>query len=160
MKPPERVVFDCNVFFQAFVSEAGPAGQLLKAVSEKSLILFVAEFVLDELKDVLARPHIVSHFKFTTERVAEYLESLAQLATMTTDVPHIFEFQRDPKDAHYVDLAIAVDAKLIVSRDKDLLSLRDAATSEGQDFLSRYPSLLILTPPEVLKLLAAELPPE
>ncbi|QDT76324.1 putative toxin-antitoxin system toxin component, PIN family [Lacipirellula limnantheis] len=160
MKPPDRVVFDCNVFFQAFISGSGPAGQLLQAVSEKSLTLFVSAFVLEELTDVLSRPHLASQFKFTRERVAEYLDSLVQLATMTTDVPHVFEFPRDPKDAHYVDLALAVDAKLIVSRDKDLLSLRDAATGEGRDFLSRYPGLLILTPPEVLKLLAATLPPK
>jgi predicted nucleic acid-binding protein len=37
MKPPERVVFDCNVFFQAFVSATGPAGELLNAVSDKKL---------------------------------------------------------------------------------------------------------------------------
>lgn len=160
MRPPERVVFDCNVFFQAFISATGPAGQLLTAVSEKSLTLFVSEFVLDELKDVLSRPHLVSQFKFTSQRVAEYLDSLVQLATLTTDVPHVFEFPRDPKDARYVDLALAVDAKLIVSRDKDLLSLRDAATGEGRDFLSRYPTLLILTPPEVLKLLATTRPAE
>lgn len=44
------------------------------------------------------------------------------------------------------DLALAVDAKLIVSRDKDLLSLRDAATDEARDFSRRYPGLLIFTP--------------
>jgi hypothetical protein len=38
------------------------------------------------------------------------------------------------------------------------LSLRDAATGEGRDFISRYPTLLILTPPEVLKLLATTPP--
>ncbi len=107
------------------------------------------------MKDVLSRLHITLKFKFTSTRVAEFLESLIELATMAADVPHVFEFPRDPKDAHYVDLALAVDAKLIVSRDKDLLSLRDAATSEGRDFMSRYPALLILTPPEVLKLLAS-----
>jgi predicted nucleic acid-binding protein len=69
-------------------------------------------------------------------------------------VPPIFEYPRDPDDAHYVDLAIAADAKLIVSRDNDLLSLRDPATVAGQDFLSRFPLLLILTPPEALRLLA------
>jgi putative PIN family toxin of toxin-antitoxin system len=160
MKSPERVVFDCNVFFQAFISVSGPAGELLKAVSDKSLSLFLSEFVLDELKDVLSRPHIVSQFKFTSERVAVFLELLVEIATMAADVPHVFEFPRDPKDAHYVDLALAVDAKLIVSRDKDLLSLRDPATSEGRDFMSRYPALVILTPPEVLKLLATTSPPE
>lgn len=154
MKRIERVVFDCNVYFQAFVSSTGPAGRLLEAVNDKSLSLYLSEFVLDELRDVLNRPHIVAKFGFTQLRVAEYLESLVELSTTITDVPHVFDFARDPKDAHYVDLALAVNAKLIVSRDKDLLSLRDAATSEGRAFLSRFPELLILTPPEALSFIS------
>ena len=35
MRPPERVVFDCNVFFQAFISATGPAGQLLQRRQRK-----------------------------------------------------------------------------------------------------------------------------
>jgi hypothetical protein len=30
----ERVVFDCNVCFQAFISADGPAGRLLRAVHD------------------------------------------------------------------------------------------------------------------------------
>lgn len=160
MKPPERVVFDCNVYFQAFLSETGPAGRLLGAVHEKSLALFLSEFVLDELQDVLSRPHLIEKYKFASTRVAEYLESLVELATLVTDVPRVFEFPRDPQDAHYVDLALAVDAKLIVSRDQDLLSLRDRATEEGRNFMARFPGLSILTPPEVLTLLARTPPAE
>jgi putative PIN family toxin of toxin-antitoxin system len=150
---PERVVFDCNVYFQAFISEHGPAGRLLRAVHDGRLSLFLSQYVLDELKDVLARPHIAAKFKFTEERVAEFLGSLIELGSVAADVPHVFDFLRDPKDAHYVDLALAVDAKLIVSRDKDLLSLRDASTNEGRDFAARFPSLQILTPPDALQLL-------
>jgi predicted nucleic acid-binding protein len=75
------------------------------------------------------------------------------MASLIADVAHVFEFRRDPKDAHYVDLALAVNAKLIVSRDKDLLSLRDASTLEGREFLDRFPMLLILTPTEALQLI-------
>jgi uncharacterized protein len=154
----ERVVFDCNVYFQAFISATGPAGKLLQAVNEKALSLFLSEFVLYELRDVLSRPHITAKFGFTEERVTVYLESLVDLATMVTDIPSVFEFSRDPKDAHYVDLALAAHAKLIVSRDKDLLSLRDSATAEGRDFLSRFPELLILTPPEAIALIESSPP--
>lgn len=100
MKPPERVVFDCNVFFQAFLSELGPAGQLLQAVHDKTLSLFLSEHVLEELRDVRSRPHIVSQYKFTPERAWEFLGSLADMATLVTDVPHVLEFPRDPNDAH------------------------------------------------------------
>lgn len=153
MKSPERVVFDWNVLFQAIISPAGPAGQLLAAVNAGKISLFVSEFVLDELKDVTARPKLASQFKFNRDRVARFFDSLTKVATTVSDVPHIFDFPRDQKDAHYVDLALAADAKLIVSRDKDLLSLRDTATAEGRDFLSRFPTLSILTPPEALKLI-------
>jgi predicted nucleic acid-binding protein len=91
---------------------------------------------------------------------SDFVAEIRALAICLDSIPHVFDFPSDPKDAHYVDLALAADAKLIVSRDKDLLSLRDAATSEGRDFMSRYPALLILTPPEVLKLLEAALPPQ
>ena len=153
MKKPTRVVFDCNVYFQAFLSESGPAGRLLQGVHDGRLKLYLSQLVLDELRDVLARPHLVQKFKFTAERVESFMSSLVELGTLSADVPHVFDFPRDPDDAHYVDLALAVDAKLIVSRDKDLLSLTDATTTEGRDFMTRYPLLQILTPPGALQLL-------
>lgn len=151
----ERVVFDCNVCFQAFVSENGPAGRLLRAVHEGQFVLFLSKYVLDELRDVLSRPHIVEKFKFTEKRVAEYVDALSEMASLIDEVPHVFEFARDPKDAHYVDLAVAANAKLIVSRDKDLLSLRDATTTDGREFLNRFPMILILTPIEALQLISS-----
>jgi putative PIN family toxin of toxin-antitoxin system len=153
MSTPERVVFDCNVYFQAFLSETGPAGRLLQGVHDGQLLLFLSQHVLDELRDVLARPVLIQKFRFTADRVEAFLNLLMNLGTLTQNVPQIFEFPRDPDDAHYIDLALAVDAKLIVSRDKDLLSLRDASTNEGRDFLTRFPNLQILTPPDALKLL-------
>ena len=43
-------------------------------------------------------------------------------------------------------LAVAADAKLIVSRDKDLLDLMDSAKPEAADFQARFPLLRILDP--------------
>jgi hypothetical protein len=57
---------------------------------------------------------------------------------MLNDVAHVFELPRDPKDAHYVDLAVAANVKLIVSGDKELLALRDNSTSEGQEISNRF----------------------
>jgi predicted nucleic acid-binding protein len=36
----------------------------------------------------------------------------------------VFEYERDTDDAHYIDLAVACRAKLIVSRDRDLRATR------------------------------------
>lgn len=148
-----RVVFDCNVCFQALTSPRGPAGELFVRATDGQFDLFVSSHLFDELTDVASRPQIVRKYGTSPEIVAEFIAAVRSFATFVDSVPQVFEFPRDPKDAHYIDLAVAVDAKLVVSRDKDLLSLADLGTPEGQDFKSRFPDLSILTPPELLKLL-------
>jgi putative PIN family toxin of toxin-antitoxin system len=100
MNSADRVVLDCNIFFQAFLSEDGPAGRVLAAVGEKSLTLFISQYVLDELQDVLSRPSLAARFKFTSERVERYLALVEDLATLIEPAPSVFEYPRDPKDAH------------------------------------------------------------
>jgi putative PIN family toxin of toxin-antitoxin system len=154
MTTPERVVFDCNVFFQALTSLRGPARRLLAGAASGELSLFISAATIDELADVASRPHLVQKYGLQSDVVAEFIAEIRSFSTFLESIPHVFDFPRDPKDAHYVDLAVAADAKLIVSRDKDLLSLRDATTAEGREFQSRFPGLLVLTPPELLTLLS------
>jgi hypothetical protein len=73
MTTPERVVFDCNVLFQALTSPFGPAARLLELASSRDILLFVAGFIAD----------------------------ISSFATCVDSVPHIFDFGRDPDDAHY-----------------------------------------------------------
>jgi putative PIN family toxin of toxin-antitoxin system len=152
---PVRVVFDCNVFFQALTSPAGPAARLLELVATQDLALFVSAYALDELRDVSQRPHLVAKYRLDATIVEEFIADVRSFATWLDPVPHVFDFGRDPDDAHYVDLALAADAKLIVSRDRHLLDLRAGTTQESQDFQQRFPQLAILTPPEALALVRA-----
>ena len=76
----------------------------------------------------------------------EFFEAIEIAATLLEGFPEIFSYQRDPDDAHYINLALAADARLIVSRDKDLLDLMDATKPEAAEFQQRYPSLRILSP--------------
>ena len=65
-------------------------------------------------------------------------------------IPETYRLERDPDDSLYINLAIAADAQLIVSRDHDLLSLMDLASETGSDFHKRFPTIRILTPPAFL----------
>jgi putative PIN family toxin of toxin-antitoxin system len=133
---PERAVFDCNVFFQALASPHGPAARLLDFATRGRLALYASSYTLRELSDVACRRHIVKKYRLDPAVVAKFISDVERVASIVDAVPHVFDFPRDPDDAHYVDLAVAVDAKLIVSRDKDLLSLRDISTVEGREFCS------------------------
>jgi predicted nucleic acid-binding protein len=57
---------------------------------------------------------------------------------------------RDPKDESYLNLAVAVGARYLVTWDNDLLDLRKD-TAEGEDFRTRFPTLTVLTPVELLR---------
>jgi putative PIN family toxin of toxin-antitoxin system len=147
---PVSVVFDCNVYFQALISPAGPAGSCLQAAGGKQLALFLTERILAELRDVCTRPVIAAKFGITAARLQTYERLLKNRATIIDDVPHVFTYPRDPKDEHYVDLAIAVGARLVESRDRDLLALADANHPAGRDFQTRFPAISVVTPTELL----------
>jgi putative PIN family toxin of toxin-antitoxin system len=147
---PERVVFDCNVYFQALISPKGPAGACLSAAQQGHFQLFVTDYVIQELTEVCSRPHLADRFGFTPERLSQFSSRIRKVAEVVGEIPHVFDYERDPDDEHYVDLAVACTATLIASRDKDLLALSDQSTAIGRDFRERFPDLEIIEPVELL----------
>jgi putative PIN family toxin of toxin-antitoxin system len=147
----QRVVFDCNTFVQALGSPSGPAGKCVRLVLDGKVSLFISAWVMGELRDVTSRPRVIAKLRLRTPRVEEFLEAIERAATVLSGFPEVFSYPRDPDDAHYVNLAIAAGATLIVSRDRDLLDLMDAATVEGTEFQRRFPRLRIVDPVEFLQ---------
>ncbi len=68
-------------------------------------------------------------------------------------VPSLFLLDRDPKDAKYVDLAIATKADFLVTRDKDLLDLKEPGSSLLQTFEKLNCQCRIIDPFEMLSYL-------
>jgi uncharacterized protein len=144
-------VYDCNVFFQAFVGR-GPAKAILALAEEKVVTLFVSPPIVEESRGVLLRSGFRSKYpKITDERVAEYFGRIAEFATTLKDVPRAYSFPRDPDDEPYLNLAIAAEASFLVSRDKDMLSLM-----QDDGFRSQYAFLTILDPKAFLDHVRAE----
>jgi putative PIN family toxin of toxin-antitoxin system len=105
------------------------------------------------VRDVLTRPKIVAKFPhLTPDRVELFVQKLASISVLVTDVPDAGIPLRDPDDLPYLNLAVAVNATHLVSRDKDLLDL-------GSDpaFVAEYLRLRIVDPVEFLKV-ATETP--
>jgi uncharacterized protein len=150
--PRPRVVFDCMMYLQATVNESGPAAALLRLVDNDEIALFVSHEVLEEVREVLARPKIRQRNPaITDERVDALLSRVADKATLLDDVRQHFTYARDPKDEKYLNLAIEVAAAYLVSRDKDLLDLMTGAAEECQDFRRRFNALTVIEPVEFLR---------
>jgi putative PIN family toxin of toxin-antitoxin system len=146
MTLPPRVVFDCNTFLQALASPDGPAGKCVQLVIDGKVDLYVSPTVLEEIADVASRPKVIARLRHTLDRTQEFLEVIKVTATVLVGFPEPFVYQRDPDDAHYVNLAATADAHVIVSRDKDLLDLMDPTKPDAADFHNRFPLLRILDP--------------
>ncbi len=150
------VVFDCMIYLQAAISARGPAHALIQAAEVLAVRLYVSQDVLAEVLDVLTWPPSRRRFPHLTEaRVRGFLAQIPEYAVLVDDVPHVFEYPRDPKDEKYVDLALAAGARYLVSRDKDLLDLM-----EDEDFLRRFPGLTVLDPVAFLHVLCETAGPE
>jgi putative PIN family toxin of toxin-antitoxin system len=151
MMAAKRVVFDCHTLLQGLASPGGPAGRCVQLALEGKVGLFISPAAFEELRDVTSRPRVIAKLGLAAERVQEFMEAVEIAATVLSGFPEVFTYQRDPDDAHYVNLALAADAKLIVSRDRDLLDLMDAGKPEAADFQRRFPGLRILEPVAYLR---------
>jgi putative PIN family toxin of toxin-antitoxin system len=141
-----RVVFDCNVFLQALANPIGPAGRCIELALSGKVALYISPHVLDEIREVTSQPKLIAKFRLRPDRVAALLDNLPNAAVMIPSFREVWKYDRDPDDAHYVNLALAANAKLIVLRDKDLLDLMDLAKPEGAEFQKLFPMLRILDP--------------
>lgn len=160
MPEPHRVVFDCQVFLQAALSDHGPAGRCLRAVDLRIVQLCLSGSVLAEIGDVLARPELQRRFeRLTPTLIDHFLSRLRRLAVLVDDVPSLFAYDRDPDDEPYINLAIAADATHLVSRDRDILDLRSEQSRDGRRLRELAPGLSILDPVQFIEVLGLSLAP-
>jgi putative PIN family toxin of toxin-antitoxin system len=138
-----RIVLDTNVAVSALLWRGTPYS-LLEAVrrSERTQ-LFTSPFLLTELAEVIVRPWSARRLavigRAAHDVLAEYIRAV-ELVTPSA-VPSVVA--RDADDDHVVAAAVAADAALIATGDRDLLSV------------GRYDRVRIVTPAEAIRLVAA-----
>ena len=151
-----RVVADTSIFLQATISVQGPASAILRLAEAGRVILCNGEELKAEIRDVLTRPALRRKNKrYSDQDIENFIQRYETLSLHFDPLPASFRYERDPKDEHIINLALAANAPYIVTRDKDLLDLMDDSLPEGQDFRARFPTLTILDPVDFLNLLAS-----
>jgi putative PIN family toxin of toxin-antitoxin system len=150
---PIRVVYDCVVFLQGVGRRANAARKCLDLVDDGSVQLCLSADVLAEIDDVLHRPEILRKFPLLTSADSQtLLRTTRNKALIFANVPKSFSLPRDPDDESYTDLAIAADAKYLVTwNDRHLTYLMRQETPEGGEFCRRFPNLKIVDPPTFLE---------
>ena len=145
-------VFDCVVFVQSLISEAGPAARSLELFEQGKFSIAVSRDILFEIREVLSRSTLrQSYPRLTDERVEHLIEVLLYRGKFFRQIRRHYEYPRDPFDEAYLNLAIEARADFLVTRDNDMLDLMKWAREEGREFQRRFRSLKIIDPVAFVK---------
>jgi putative PIN family toxin of toxin-antitoxin system len=120
-----RATVDTNVWISSLLSRAGAPARLRRAYQAGSFTAVVSERLLAELESVLARPRF-ARLGIDAREAQELLAVLRDVGVMAP-VEGAVRVCRDPKDDVVIETAIAGQADVIVSGDKDLTGMAEVA---------------------------------
>ena len=96
------------IFLQGAARRESAAGASLALVELGAIELCVSQEILDEVRDVLSRPALLQRFPALTGQIVDrFIAAIEAQAILVSEVPRVFQFDRDPKDEPYINLAIA-----------------------------------------------------
>ena len=115
-----RVIFDTNVLVAAVAAD-GLCAKLLRRANKHEFVLLVCPVILEEFQDALKKK-----LDATEEEVGKALALLREVSVMTGESPPTVKpvrIVRDPDDDLILFCAVAAEADLLVTGDKDLLEI-------------------------------------
>ncbi len=115
-----KIVLDTNQIISGSLWPSGPAGFILEKWKEKKIVIIVSMQILDELERVLT-----TKFNFGFE-AADYLRKTLTFHGIFVDPTQKLDIiKEDPSDNMFLEAAIEGGADMIVTRDNDLLRLKE-----------------------------------
>ena len=116
---PERIVADTNLLVsRLLLPQSLPAQAVRKAVDEGQLL--VSDATLGELADVLSRAKFDPYVSLEDRQdFIRVLNRVAERIIVTAPIKAC----RDPKDDKFLEVALNGEANLILTGDRDLLTL-------------------------------------
>jgi putative PIN family toxin of toxin-antitoxin system len=121
MSAADRVVLDTNVALSALVFRGGAAGQVRRAWQQVVLLPLASSVTVQELVRVLAYPKFRLSQADQDELLADYLP-YAETVRIPQPPPPVPDC-RDVLDLPFMHLAMAGNAQVLVSGDRDLLAI-------------------------------------
>lgn len=134
-----RVVVDTNVFVSSFFG--GIPRTVIDAWKAKKIILCLSEPMVEEYVAVLQRLGVASK-----PEIEELLQLFAEghNTLFASKLPKLKIVEKDPDDDKFIECAVALRCRFIVSGDKHLKAV------------GRYMGIEILSPREFVERIAAE----
>ncbi len=130
-------MLDTNVWISALLW-SGPPNDILRIGESKRVVLVASPSIVEEAREVLARPKFAPRIAALETSVGELVESLLTIAEVIAEPITEPVIAADPDDDRVLACAVAGKARWIVSGDAHLLALK------------RHKRIAILAPSEAL----------
>jgi len=127
------VVFDTNIFISAVFWE-GKSYILVKKAINQEIIVFISNYILDEIRKVLVRD-----FNLEKQEIVDVVNAVLYFTHLIETKESVKIVKDDPKDDQILDCALACNADFIVSQDNHLLNLKS------------FRNIKIISPEEFIK---------
>ena len=135
-----RVVLDTNAVISALLF-SGVSSKLVSLWQNGLITPLLSREVLDEYLRVLSYPK----FELSEKEIKELIqEEILPYAEVVKPKRRLRVIERDPADNKFLECAVAGKARVIISGDKDLLSLgryRKIRIQSPAQFLADHPDL-------------------
>lgn len=117
-------VFDATILVSAFLAPKGLSAALLAQARQGAFILSLSAAILDETRTtLLTDKRIRDRYEYTDDAVAYFIAGLRAVVRSVTDLSTV-QVSRDPEDDYVIATAVAAGVSYLVTRDKDLLTLK------------------------------------
>lgn len=139
-----RAVLDTNTLVSAIINKPLSVSQeIYQNFINKRFLLIVSPSLLAEVEDVVQRSRVRKFHKRSSESLQKIIGELANLSFLVPGKSDI-KIVRDPDDDKIIATALEGKADYIVSRDLDLLDLKE------------FKKIKIISPEEFMRLLRSE----
>ncbi len=121
---PASAVVDASVLVSAFLFPGSVPGRVLKLAGQGAFALHLSPLLIDETRYALLSTRLRGLYGHDEDSVAAWCAELREIGSVLGgELPEIEPACRDPNDDHVLATALAVNTGVIVTGDKDLLTL-------------------------------------
>ncbi|MBI5416982.1 putative toxin-antitoxin system toxin component, PIN family [Candidatus Poribacteria bacterium] len=128
-----KVVIDTNVFISSFFG--GNPRKIIDLWKQSEIIICLSGEIINEYIEVLRRMGLENELKEILRLFAINFNSV-----FITKTPKLDVIKKDPDDNKFIECAVALDAKFIISGDKAVIAIKE------------YMGIKIVTPNIFLKI--------
>jgi len=120
-----RAVLDTNILVSAVINvTSSVSSEIYQSCKEKRFLLIISPSILSEVDNVLLRDRVMKSHKRSAQELQEIIREMAEVSSIVPGRIKI-EIVRDPDDNKIISAALEGKADYIVSRDRDLLDLKE-----------------------------------